>query len=96
MLKLLARELNRAHEIAAYEARVRQSIIEAQRVQAIVEQDALPEASGDSEFVARSSGLGSMLCGGEAREIISAQCFPNKAARGNNKCLTRQVSSTSM
>ena len=79
---LLAKEIARAAEISKSEARLSQSIVDAERIQAIVELDAIPSAVRSDAMVQSDSDAGRMLCGGEAREIMTAQCFPNRFAPG--------------
>lgn len=79
--ELLAKEVARANEIAKYEAAMSQSLVNADRVQAIVNIDSIP-ASTDRVDLAVQGSLVSTLCGGETGEIMSAQCFPNRFAPG--------------
>ena len=78
---LLAKEIARASEIAKYEAAMSQSLVDADRAQAIIDLDAMPIAA-DQIAVASEGKLVSTLCGGEAQEILSASCFPNRFAPG--------------
>lgn len=80
--ELLAREVARANQIAKYEARVSQAIVDAERVAAVVQMDMIPVSDNIGSSVERQGMLGPMLCGGESREIISEQCFPRQFSVG--------------
>ncbi len=81
--ELLAREIARANEISKNEARVSQALIEAERASAIIEMDSIPAPSAAmTSLVSTGDATDRNLCGGEAQEIMTAQCFPNRFAPG--------------
>ena len=79
--ELLSKEIARANEIAKYEAAMSQSLVDADRAQAVIDMDAMPIAA-DQAAVNSAGKLVSTLCGGESQEIMSANCFPNRFAPG--------------
>ena len=58
-----------------------QSLVNADRIQAIIDMDAIPAPANQPEANSQSQ-LVATLCGGEPNEILSAQCFPNRFAPG--------------